>query len=237
MRLDQHLVIAVFLFVGAFALAQKNPDDLKQRIHAQAKSLNADDYAFTRTIRSEENSGAKKEVKVEVEKFDPSKSADARWTLVSVNDAPPSANDLKQFQKDSAKYHVPGYYRLADYFGSPATTTTDAHGRTTFRFTALPKATVIVFDSDVSQNAAVEASVNEGGGTPFVEQMHSTVGSMRIKLLFKLQSYEATARYQLGPEGKPLLVERVSDIVGSGMGKQGKFHQVTTYSDYRAVTH
>src|SRR2546429_394390 len=148
MRLDQHLVIAVFLFVGAFALAQKNPDDLKQRIHAQAKGLNADDYAFTRTIRSEENSGAKKEVKVEV-----------------------------------------------------------------------------------------ETSVNEEGGTPFVEQVHSAVGSTRIKLLFKLQSYEATARYQLGREGKPLLVERVSDIVGSGMGKQGKFHQVTTYSDYRAVTH
>src|SRR2546423_1438415 len=183
MRLDQNLAIAVFLFVGAFALAQKNPDDLKQRIHAQAKGLNADDYAFIRTIRSEENSGAKKEVKVEVEKFDPSKSADARWTLVSVNNAPPSANDLKQFQKDSANYRVPGYYRLAGYFGSPATTTTDAHGRTAFRFNALPKATVIVFGSDVSQNAAVEAFVYEKGGTPFVEQRHSTAGSIRIKLL------------------------------------------------------
>jgi hypothetical protein len=143
---------------------------------------------------------------------------------------------LKEFQKDSAKYRVPGYYRLANYFGSPATTTTDARGHTTFRFTALPKATLIVFDSDVSQNAAIEAFVNEGGGTPFVEQTHSTAGSTRIKLLFKLQSYQATARYRLGPEGKPLLIEQVSDIVGSGMGKQGKFHQVTTYSDYRAVT-
>jgi len=237
MKLDQNLAIAVFLFFGLVAFAQKNPDDLKQGIQTQAKSLSADAYAFTRTIRSEQSSGAKKEMKVEVEKFDPSKSADARWTLVSVNSAPPSADDLKQFQKDSVKYRIPGYYRLARYFGSPATTTTDAHGRTAFRFNALPKATVIVFDSDVSQNAAVEASVNEGGGTPFVVQMHSTVGSMRIKLLFKLQSYEATARYQLGREGKPLLVERVSDIVGSGMGKQGKFHQVTTYSDYRAVTH
>ena len=236
MRAHQFLTIGLFLFLGPVVLAQKNPDDLKQRIHAQAKSLSADDYAFTRTIRSEQDSGAKKEVKVEIEKFDPSKPAGARWALVSVNDAPPSANDLKEFQKDSAKYRVPGYYRLANYFGSPATTTTDAQGRTTFRFTVLPKATLVIVDSDVSQNAAIEACVNGRGGTPFVQQVHSTVAPTRIKLLFKLQSYEATAHYRLGPEGKPLLVEQVSDIVGSGMGKQGKFHQVTTYSDYRAVT-
>src|SRR5947208_14910726 len=118
MRLDQNLAIAVFLFAGEFALAQKNPDELKQRIHAQAKGLNADDYAFTRTIRSEENSGAKKEVKVEVEKFDPSKSANARWTLDPFNDGPPSTNALKPFQQDSAKSHVPVYSRLTASFGS-----------------------------------------------------------------------------------------------------------------------
>ena len=235
MKLDQNLAIAVFLFFGLVAFAQKNPDDLKQGIQTQAKSLSADAYAFTRTIRSEQSSGPKKEMKVEVEKFDPSKSADARWTLVSVNSAPPSADDLKQFQKDSVKYRIPGYYRLASYFGSPATTTTDARGRTTFRFIAPPEGTVMVFASDVSRNASIEASVNEGGGKPFVEQVHYTVRPTRIKLVMKLESYESIARYQPGPEGKPLLVEQVSDIVGSGMGSQGKLHQVTTYSDYRAV--
>src|SRR2546423_743018 len=235
MKVDPNLAIAVFLFLGPVAFAQ-NPDDLKQRILARAKSLSADDYAFTRTIRSEQNSGAKAETKVEVEKFDPSKSTDARWTLVSVNNAPPSADDLKQFQKDSAKYRVPGYYRLAGYFGSPAAATTDARGRTTFRFTAPPTGTVIVFNSDVYQNAAIEATVNEGDGAPFVEEVHYMVSSMRIKLVMKLESFESTARYQLGPEGKPLLIEQVSDIVGSGMGKQGKLHQVTTYRDYRVVT-
>src|SRR5256714_10482263 len=111
MNLNQNLTIAVFIFFGAVGFAQKNPDDLKQAIQTQAKSLSANAYAFTRTIRSEQSSGAKKEEKVEVEKFDPSKSADARWMLVSVNNAPPSADDLKQFQKDSAKYRIPGYYR------------------------------------------------------------------------------------------------------------------------------
>ena len=236
MRLDRNLSIAIILFFAPAGFAQKNPNDLKQRIHAQAKSLSANDYAFTRTIRSEQDSGAKKEIKVEVEKFDPSKSTEPRWTLVSVNNAPPSPDDLKQFQKDSAKYRVPGYYRLAGYFGSPATTTTDARGRTTFRFTAPPKGTVIVFDSDVSHNAAIEASVNEGDGTSFVEQVHYTVAPTRIKLVMKLDSFESTARYQLGPEGKPLLVEQVSDVVGSGMGQKGKLHQVTTYRDYRVVT-
>jgi hypothetical protein len=58
---------------------------------------------------------------------------------------------------------------------------------------------------------------------------------MRIKLLMKLERYESTARYRIGPEGKPLLVEQTADMTGSGMGQEGRGHTVITYSDYRAV--
>src|SRR5437588_193700 len=80
----------VSLTITATALAQHNSDELKQHVLEQAKASSPDQYAFTRTIRSEQSSGGKTDQKITVEKFDPTKPADARWTLASVNGAPPS---------------------------------------------------------------------------------------------------------------------------------------------------
>lgn len=235
MRTPSTFTIIALLFLSSAALAQNKPDELKQRILSQAQSIGADDYAFTWTIKSDGTSNGKTEQHVNIDKFDPTKSGDARWTLVSRDGAPPSADVLSQYKKDAPKRRVPGYYRLANYFGSPATASTDSRGRTVFHFTALPKDIVKVMDSDVSQNATADASVSEGDGTPFVEQLHVTVRPTRIKLIAKLESYEFTARYRIGPEGKPLLMEQTTDLSGSGMGQEGKMHTVVTYYDYRAV--
>jgi hypothetical protein len=235
--INQKLAIMAVVCLGAAAtaLAQHNQDELKQRVLAQAQGLSPDDYTFTRTIRSESTSNGKTEKKVTVDKFDPTKPAEARWTLVSVDGAPPSAEALKTFRTDSAKRRVSGYYRLAGYFGSPATASTDSRGRTVFHFATLPKETVKVMDSDVSQNATADASVTEANGVPFVEQLHVSVRPTRLKLIAKLNSYEYTARYRIEPEGKPLLMEQTSDMSGSGMGQTGGAHTVVIYSDYRAA--
>jgi hypothetical protein len=225
---------AVWLASVFIAHGQNKPDDLKQRILAQAQSISPDTYAFTRTVKSEQTSNGKTEQHVNIDKYDPTKSGDARWTLVSMDGAPPSADALSKYKKETPKRRVPGYYRLAKYFGT-ATTTTDAKGRTVFHFSSLPKDTAIVLDSDVSSNTSADVSVTDASGTSFVEQVHLTVKPMRLKLIMKLDSYESTARYRLGPEGKPLLVESISDMSGSGMGQEGKAHTVVTYSDYRAV--
>ena len=217
------------------AVAQQNPDDLKQRVLAQAQSLSPDDYAFTRTIRSETVSGGKTEKKVMIEKFDPTKPADARWTLVSIDGAPPSAEELKSHGKEAAKRRiVPGYHRLTNYFGSPATAT-ESGGKTVFRFASLPKGAISILDTDVSHNASAEASVTDANGTPFVEQVRFTVKPMRVKLLMKIDRFENTARYRIGPGGKPFLMESSSDMSGSGLGREGTMRNTTTYSDYRAV--
>jgi hypothetical protein len=235
MKPNQIPSLIAFVVLGSDAFAQNQSDELKQRILTQAQSVSPDDYAFTRTIRTHQTSNGKTEKKVTMERFDPTKPTEARWTLVSVDNAPPSADALKEFQSETAKRRVPGYHRLAGYFGTPATATTDSHGRTMFHFNALPKESVRVLDTDVSQNAIVDAAVNETNGTPFVEQVHFSVRPMRIKLLMKLNSYESTARYRIGPEGKPLLMEQTSDMSGSGMGRQGASHTVVTYSDYHAA--
>lgn len=228
--------IAILSLGCAFAaVAEHNQDELKRRILAQAQSVSPDDYAFTRTIRSEGTSNGKPEQHVTVDKFDPTKLADARWTLLSIDGAPPTADALKTFRAALPKCRVPGYYRLANYFGSPATASTDSRGRTVFHFSTLAKDTVRLMDSDLSQHATADASVSEANGVPFVEQVRSNVKPMRVKLLMKLEKYEFTARYRIGPEGKPLLMEQTTDMAGAGMGQEGRGHTVVTYSDYRAV--
>lgn len=215
--------------------AQSKPDELKQRILAQAQGLNPNDYSFSRTIRSQQSSGGKTEQKVTIEKYDPTKPAGQQWTLVSANGAPPPAEVLNEYNKDSAKRRVPGYHRLAGYFGTTATTSTDSRGHTVFRFATLPKDSVRVLDTDVSQNTTAEATVSDGNGTAFVEQIRFVVKPMRLKLIAKLEQYESTAHYRMGPEGKPLLMEQTSDMIGSGLGKEGRAHTVITYSDYRPI--
>ena len=235
MRTPSTFTFIAALFLSSAALAQNKPDEMKQRILSQAQSIGADDYAFTRTIKSEGTSNGKTEQHLNIDKFDPTKSGDARWTLVSRDGAPPSADALNQYKKDAPKRRIPGYYRLAGYFASAATTSTDSRGRTVFHFSALPKDIVKVMDSDVSQNATADASVSEAGGAPFVELLHVAVRPTRIKLIAKLERYEFSARYRIGPEGKPVLMEQTTDMAGSGLGQEGQVHTVVTYSDYRAV--
>ncbi len=226
---------AVWLASVFMAHGQSKPDDLKERILAQAQKAGPDDYAFTRTVKSEQTSNGKTEQHVNVDKYDPTKSGDGRWTLVSVDGAPPTADALSKYKKETPKRRVPGYYRLAKYFGTSTIVSTDNKGRTVFHLNSLPKDTAIVLDSDVSSNTSADVSVISGNGNPFAEYVHLSVKPMRLKLIMKLDSYESTARYRMGPEGKPLLVEHVADMSGSGLGQEGKAHTVITYSDYRAV--
>ena len=235
MKLARPLILIAIVQLSSAALAQPGVAEVKQRILSQAQSSGADDYAFTRTVRSEPIANGRRETTVIVDKYDPTKRGEARWTLVSVNGAPPSAEALRKYRKESPKRRVPGYHRLANYFGGQVTSETDSRGRTVFRFASLPKESVWVFNADLSHNSTAEAVVGEANGVPFVEQVRLSIKPTRVLLIMKLEQYESTSRFRMGPEGKPLLVEQVADMAGYGLGQEGRLHQVITYSDYRAV--
>jgi hypothetical protein len=230
-------IIAVQSLASAAILAQPNPDALKQRVLAQAQSLSPDDYAFTRTVHSETILGRKTEKNVIVEKFDPAKPADARWTLVSVDGAPPTTAQLNRYRRETAKRRVvPGYHRLANYFGTPATALAQANGETVFHFAKLPKGAVLILDKDFSGHSTVEVSVTDANGEPFAEQVRTTVKPRtRGKLLFRVNPFRTIARYRLGTEGKPLLAETTSEMTGRLMGITGVMRNIMIYSDYRPV--
>jgi hypothetical protein len=233
--------ISLALFVSlplaaSLAAEANNPDALKERIIAHARTVTPEDYAYTRTIRSESTEGNKKEERVVVDRWDPAKPQDQRWTLVSINGQPPNADQLKNYAKETPKRRTVYYGRIAEYFGKPATSATDAKGQTVFRLASLPKETVVASGTDISGNATGELVVETSGGTPFIEEVRfASTKSTRVKLVALIERFEAVNRYKMMPNGRPAPVESSSEMNGSMMGKQGIIRTKVTYSDHRAV--
>ena len=215
--------------------ADPGAEALKQRVLEHARTVSVDDYAFTRTARTEQIEGDKKTERVVVERFDPAHPQ--RWTLVSVDGRPPNAEELKKMAKDGPKRRTAHYGRVAAYFDAPAPATTDARGRTVFHFATLPSETVIVTGVDISANSRCESTIDSSGPVPFVEQASFTLTKpVRIKVVAKLEKFEATSRYRMMPNGKPVPVEHISIADGSLLGKQGRVRSVLTYTDHKPVS-
>jgi hypothetical protein len=215
---------------------KSNDDSLKERIIAHARTVSAEDYAYTRTVRTESFEGEKKEERVIVERWDPAKPAEQRWTLVSIDGKPPEADMLKTYRKELPKRRQAYYGRVAGYFAKPATSSVDTRGRTIFRFASLPKETVMVADADISANATGEVVVDTTGATPFIEEVRFTsTQPTRVKLIAKIDRFETKTRYRLMPDGKPVPIELSSEMVGSMLGQQGRVRTRIAYTDHRAV--
>lgn len=209
---------------------------MKERIIAHARTVTPEDYAYTRTIRTESTEGNKKEERVVIDRWDPAKPQDQRWTLVSINGQPPTDDQLKNYRTETLKRRPAYYGRVAEYFGKPATSATDARGRPTFRFPSLPKETVVVSGSDISANATGELAVDTTGATPFIEEIRfASTKPNRVKLIATIERFEAMTRYRMMPNGKPAPLESSSEMNGSMMGKQGLIRTKVSYSDHRAV--
>jgi hypothetical protein len=201
--------------------------------------VTAEDHAYTRTVRTEATEGTgsdKKEESVIVDRWDPAKPLDQRWTFVSIDGKPPDADQLKIYRQAVEKRRQTYYGRVAGYFGKPATSSVDVRGRTIFRFASLPKETVMVNNSDISANATGEVVVDTTGATPFIEEVRFTsTKPTRVKLIAKIDRFETMTRYRLMPDGKPVPIESSSDMTGSMLGKQGRIHTRIAYTDHRAV--
>ncbi len=228
--------VAIVAFATALSLTARAADPLQERVLAVARSVTAEDYAFTRFVRIERSDGGKITQGSELERYDPTKPPDQRWTLVARDGRPPTAEELKKYTRDTARRRAAHYGRIANYFASPATTSTDSRGRTVFRFASVPNETVVLGGNDVSATAVCEATVNTTGAVPFVEEARFTLAKpVRVKLVAKLDRGEVVSRYRMMPNGKPIPTEHISDLHGSLMGRQGRIKSVLTYTEHRAL--
>ncbi|MEO5720823.1 MAG: hypothetical protein ABIR71_05045 [Chthoniobacterales bacterium] len=236
MKFGPSLLVACLALPSLLGAETTAPDSnaLRDRIVAHAKTVGPDDYAYTRTVRSEQVSSDKSKTNVIVERWDPTKTGAARWTLVSVDGRVATAEESKDYAKGLPKRRQTHYGRVAGYFEKPFTTTLDARGRTVLSFAALPKETVMVAGTDLSANATAEAIVNTSGAVPFFEEVRfrSTKPS-RLKLVAKIEQFESVTRYRLMPDGKAAPSEFSSEMKGSMLGQEGSIRTRITYSDQR----
>ena len=121
---------------------------MKQKIIAHAQTVTADDFAFTRKTQIVQASGATREERTVIEKFDPRQPADKRWDLVSIDGNPSETKQLAAYNKQNATRKVPHYGRVAEFLSETGSTRTDADGQTVFATPSLPKGTVVALGSD-----------------------------------------------------------------------------------------
>lgn len=234
----QHAGVALLAVTSSLSAedSDSRTEALKGRIIAHARTVTAEDYAYTRTVQTESIEGDKTEKRVIVERWDPSKPAEQRWTLISIDGQPPNADQTKNYRKELPKRRQAYYGRVAAYFAKPTTSAMDTRGRTTFRFASLPKESVMVSDADISANARGEVFVDTTGAIPFVEEVRfNSTKATRVKLVAKIDRFETTTRYRLMPDGKPVPVELVSEMSGSMLGQQGRIRTRIAFTDHRAV--
>ena len=229
--MNRRLLAGLLLIAAAPAEA----DALLDRLVAEARSVGPDDFAFTRTLRTEQTSGDKVETRASVERYDPARPAGQRWTLVSVDGRAPTRDELKDYSKAMAQAMVPNYGRLARYFGSGGERAAKG-GRTVYRAGKLPKGALTIGKADLSAGATAEATVAEGP-KPYVERLDIvSLKPVRMMLVARVERLDATSRYKLMPDGRPVLAEQVSEMRGSMLGRAGSLRTVATFSDHRPVT-
>lgn len=210
-------------------------DALSDRLRADAAKVSPEDFAWTRTTRAEQRSGDGVESHVLVERWDPAQPPARRWTLVSYDGRPPTADELKQAAKGYATATVPNYGRVARYLGGTLQRLPDANGKAMYRISGLAKGTLMVGGNDVSEDATGELTVETAGAAPYVSQVHF-VSTKPVRMMFvaKLDRLEGTVRYRQLADGRLVPAEVINGMTGSMLGQAGSRRNVATFSDWRA---
>ena len=226
--------IRALALAAVLSAGPAHADALLDRLLADARASGADEFAWTRTTRTEQRHGGETKVRTVIQRYDPSLPPARRWTLVSIDGRAPTADERAEYDKGRIEAQVPSYGRIAGYLNARMQRS-DAAGRPVYRGVGMPKGMFMVNKHDLSAKAGVEAHVAEGL-KPYVEQVKLVSGEpFRMMLVAKVDRVEGITRYKLMPDGRPVIAEQEMVTTGSMMGKSGTIRSISTYSDHRAV--
>lgn len=191
------MAAAVAVMVAAPAAADEALEMLRR------DALATPMMAFERTATIRQGDGPEQ---VRVDRFDPRARPGSQWTLVSINGAPPSDEDVKAHARQVNSQPVPGFHRFNSLLAGDPTAIERKGPRVTYRWAALEKGAAPTGQGpDFSDRLSGEAIVRTDGPRPVLEQVKIYAAeSFSIMGVARMNRFEAVTRYQHGSRGHQL---------------------------------
>jgi hypothetical protein len=205
MRVWTKAVTALAMVAAALPAAADEMLEMLRR-----DSLSSPMMAFERTATIRQGKAVEQ---VRVDRFDPRARPTEQWTLVSVNGAPPSEEDVRRHQKQVNAQPVPGFHRLNSLLAGDPTAIERKGNRTIYRWDQLQKGAAPTGQGpDFSDRLSAEATVRTDGPRPVLEQVRIYAAEpFAIMGVARMRRFEAVTRYAHGARGHQL-VSQLTDV-------------------------
>lgn len=215
--------------LALFAItAPARADPLLDKLRADA--AHADAIGFERTTREQKQTSKGPVTEVRVDRYDPKAPSGRQWSLISVDGRAPSQRERAEHRKLVSSFPVPGFYRLSTILAGEPSRTTDARGRTLYRWTSLPAGSMPTPGPDISARMAAEALVEKLAGRPVFRSVRLFAPKpFKVMSVAKVNRFDQINLYDQGPGGEPVLISQASETDISAPFGQG-VQQVSSVS-------
>ncbi len=177
----------------------------------RAEAARAEVGGFERTTREEKLTEDGPVVTIRVDRFNPQAPKDKQWTLMTVNGRPATRAESNEHKRRVSSYPVPGFYLLSAILAGEPIRTSDARGRTVYRWEKLPPGSLPTTGPDVSTQLAAEALVEKVSGKPMFTRVRIYAPQpFSFMAVAKMKAFDLVNMYQPGDGGKTMLVAQTS---------------------------
>lgn len=212
------LLVALLALIALGTPARADP--LLDRLRAEA--ARADARGFERTTREEKQTSKGPVLEVRVDRFDPKAAKGRRWTLISVDGREPTQRERAEHRKLVSAFPVPGFYRLSAILAGEPVRTTDAQGRTLYRWTSLPAGSMPTPGPDISASMAAEALIEKVAGRMTFRSVRLFAPKpFKVMSVAKVNRFDQINLYDQGTGGEPVLISQASETDISAPFGQG----------------
>jgi hypothetical protein len=190
----------------------------------RAEAARAEKVGFERTTRTVRQTDDGPRTSVQVDRFNPRAPASQQWTLLSVDGRAPTRREIAEHRKLVNALPVPGFYRLSAILAGEPSRSTDASGRTVYRWNSLPPRSMPTPGPDVSQRMAAEAVVEQVRGKPVLTSVRLFAPRpFPVMAVAKVNSFDLMNHYAEGSSGTPMLVSQTSSTdIAAPFGQGGR---------------
>jgi hypothetical protein len=202
--------------------AVANADSVLNGLRAEA--ARAEKSGFERTTRTVKQTDDGPVTQIQIDRFNPRAPAAQQWTLLSVDGRTPTRKEISEHRKLVSSLPVPGFYRLSAILAGEPSKSTEARGRTIYRWDSLPPRSMPTPGPDVSTRMAAEAIVERIRGRPVLTSVRLFAPKpFPVMAVAKVNSFDLMNHYAEGSGGTPMLVSQTSSTdIAAPFGQGGR---------------